>query len=86
MSKECKYPQDSRSYRFCIGCSDLKSCNLATIPQKEKKKCIVLETEYASMFDDMMNTYLSNGYKVASSSCNSKLYKAILIFDDVSDK
>lgn len=42
------------------------------------KKCIVIETDFADVFELNMNKYLSRGYKVESSSCNSKLYKAIL--------
>lgn len=82
MREECKYPKNSRSYRFCVGCNDAKSCKLSTSVAKQKDKCIVLETESAYMFNDMMNSYLLSGYKIASSSCNSKYYKAILILDE----
>lgn len=82
MREECKYSKNSRSYRFCVGCNDAKSCKLSTNVAKEKDKCIVLETESACMFNDMMNLYLSSGYKIATSSCNSKYYKAILILDE----
>lgn len=82
MREECKYPENSRSYRFCVGCNDAKSCKLSTSVAKQKDKCIVLEAESACMFSDMMNSYLLSGYKIASSSCNSKYYKAILILDE----
>lgn len=29
----CKYPKDSRSYKFCIGCSDQNYCIDSTIPK-----------------------------------------------------
>ena len=46
------------------------------------KKCIVLEMESKADFEKSMNDYLSDGYKVETSSCNSKYYKAILILED----
>lgn len=46
------------------------------------EKCIVIETDSADSFEDSMNKFLSQGYKVESSSCNSKLYKAILILQE----
>lgn len=46
------------------------------------KKCVVLEMENKVDFENQMNNYLSDGYKVEASSCNSKYYKAILIFED----
>ena len=45
------------------------------------KKCIVLEIENKTDFESKMNKYLSKGYKVEASSCNSKYYKAILILE-----
>ena len=39
------------------------------------KKCIVLEMENKTDFENAMNDYLSDGYKVEASSCNSKYYK-----------
>ena len=33
-------------------------------------------------FENKMNEYLSEGYKVEASSCNSKYYKAILVLEE----
>ena len=46
------------------------------------KYCIVLEMEDKNDFEYRMNVLLSEGYKVESSSCNSKYYKAILVLED----
>ena len=46
------------------------------------KKCVVLEMENHIAFENVMNNYLSEGYKVEAFSCNSKYYKAILILDE----
>ena len=46
------------------------------------KKCIVLEMEDKNDFERTMNDYLSDGYKIEASSCNSKYYKTILVFED----
>ena len=46
------------------------------------KKCVVLEMENKIDFENVMNDYLSDGYKVEASSCNSKYYKAILILEE----
>lgn len=43
--------------------------------------CIILEMENRLDFENAMNTYLNAGYKIESSSCNSKYYKAILTKD-----
>lgn len=45
------------------------------------KKCIVLEMENKNDFEKLMNDYLSDGYRVETSSCNSKYYKVILILE-----
>lgn len=29
----CKYPKDSRSYKFCMGCSDKNYCVDSSIPK-----------------------------------------------------
>ena len=42
------------------------------------KKCVVLEMEDKHDFEERINAYLSVGYKIEASSCNSKYYKAIL--------
>ena len=46
------------------------------------KKCVVLEMENKTDFENSMNDYLSDGYKVEASSCNSKYYKAILVLSE----
>lgn len=46
------------------------------------KKCVVLEMENKIDFENAMNDYLSDGYKIEASSCNSKYYKAILILEE----
>ena len=46
------------------------------------KRCVVLEMENHIAFENVMNNYLSKGYKVEASSCNSKYYKAILILEE----
>lgn len=43
------------------------------------KKCVILEIESRAEFENKMNEYLSEGYKVEASSCNSKYYKVILV-------
>lgn len=48
----------------------------------EKAKCIVIESDSAKDYEDTMNKLLNDGYRIESSSCNSKLYKAILILDE----
>lgn len=45
------------------------------------KLCVVLQMEEKNDFEKLMNDYLSDGYIVESSSCNSKYYKVILLFD-----
>lgn len=46
------------------------------------KKCVILEMENSKDFENAMNDYLDDGYKVESSSCNSRYYKAILILKE----
>lgn len=46
------------------------------------KKCVILEMENRVDFENKMNEYLSEGYNVEASSCNSKYYKAILVLED----
>lgn len=46
------------------------------------KKCVVLEIESRAEFENKMSEYLSEGYKVEASSCNSKYYKAILVLEE----
>lgn len=45
------------------------------------KKCIILEIENKTNFENKMNEYLSEGYKIEASSCNSKYYKAIMVLE-----
>ena len=47
----------------------------------DMKKCIILEIENKTDFENKMNEYLSKGYKIEASSCNSKYYKAIMVLD-----
>lgn len=49
---------------------------------KTKNSCVVIESENPKSFEDSMNKYLEEGYKVDSSSCNSRQYKAILILSE----
>lgn len=46
------------------------------------KKCVILEMENCKDFEKVMNDYLDDGYKVESSSCNSRYYKAILVLKE----
>ena len=50
--------------------------------ENNMKKCVVLEIESRVEFENKMNEYLSEGYKVEASSCNSKYYKAILVLEE----
>lgn len=52
------------------------------IKSETKNKCVVIESENLKSFEDSMNKYLEEGYKVDSSSCNSSQYKAILILNE----
>ena len=45
------------------------------------KKCIILEIENKTDFENKMNEYLSEGYKIEASSCNSKYYKALMVLE-----
>ena len=47
----------------------------------DMKKCIILEIENKTDFENKMNEYLSEGYKIEASSCNSKYYKAIMLLE-----
>ena len=46
------------------------------------KKCVILEMENNNDFENAMDDYLDAVYKVESSSCNSKYYKAILVLKE----
>lgn len=46
------------------------------------KNCIILEMENSNDFENAMNDYLDDGYKVEPSSCNSRYYKAILVLKE----
>ena len=45
------------------------------------KKCIILEIKNKTDFENKMNEYLSEGYRIEASSCNSKYYKAIKVLE-----
>ena len=44
-------------------------------------KCVVLGMEDKINFETKLNELLNGGYKIESSSCNSKCYKAILVLN-----
>lgn len=50
------------------------------------KKCIVIETPVAKDFENEVSKALECGYEIEASSCNSKLYKAILILENKDDE
>ena len=47
-----------------------------------EKRCVILEIENKVDFENRINEYLTKGYKIEASSCNSKYYKAILILGE----
>lgn len=62
MRESCKYPITSRSYRFCVGCSDRYSCvdyNYIPKPEvKPPKNIIPLATEANKMtFENIENCW-----------------------------
>lgn len=46
-----------------------------------KQNCVVLEIENVDHFQHQLNKYMLDGYKIESSSCNGKYYRAILVLD-----
>lgn len=44
--------------------------------------CVVVEETNSETFEDFVNDYLNDGYKISASSCNSRTWKAILIKED----
>lgn len=46
------------------------------------KKCVILEMENSKYFETAINNYIDVGYKVESTSCNSRYYKAILVLKE----
>lgn len=42
------------------------------------KNCVILEMENSNDFENAMDDYLDDGYKVESSSCNSRYIKQFL--------
>ena len=46
------------------------------------KNCVILEMENSNDFENAMDDYLDAGYKVESSLCNSRYYKAILVLKE----
>lgn len=47
--------------------------------------CVVLEKENSNEFENAMDDYLDQGYKVESTSCDGEYYKAILVLEDEED-
>lgn len=45
-------------------------------------RCVVVEETNSETFEDFVNDYLNDGYKISASSCNSRTWKAILIKED----
>ncbi|MBR9961134.1 hypothetical protein [Anaerostipes sp. Marseille-Q3525] len=45
-------------------------------------RCVVVEETNSETFEDFVNDYLNDGYKISASSCNSKTWKAILVKED----
>lgn len=45
-------------------------------------RCVVVEEANSETFEDFVNDYLNDGYKISASSCNSKTWKAILVKED----
>lgn len=46
------------------------------------KNCVILEMKNNKDFEKAMNDYIDEGYKIESSSCNSRYYKAILVLNE----
>lgn len=44
--------------------------------------CVVVEETNSETFEDFVNDYLNDGYKISASSCNSRTWKAILVKED----
>lgn len=42
-------------------------------------RCVVVEESNSEKFKNCVDNYLDVGYKISSSSCNSKTWKAILV-------
>ncbi len=45
-------------------------------------RCVVVEESNSEKFKNCVDSYLDEGYKISSSSCNSKTWKAILVRED----
>lgn len=45
-------------------------------------RCVVVEEENSEKFKNCVDNYLDAGYKISTSSCNSKTWKAILVKED----
>ena len=56
----CKYPKESRSYHFCIGCSDKKFCTVPTASMPKVKPQKKDETD----IEKAIKLLIDNGYKV----------------------
>ena len=59
----------------------LKIVNKLRLAANEAPKAIVIEECNSNDFANILNSYLETGYKIESSSCNSKTWKTILIKD-----
>lgn len=68
----CKYPKDSRSYKFCMGCSDKDCCVDSTIP---KNQMDVLPS--ASQANQMTKENIENCYTQELIEITKKIKKAI---------
>lgn len=64
----------------------IKSLKENAVCKINLKKCIVIETPVAKDFENEVHKALECGYKIEASSCNSKLYKAILILENKDDE
>lgn len=45
-------------------------------------RCVVVEEANSEKFKNCVDNYLDAGYKISSSSCNSKTWKTILVKED----
>lgn len=59
----CKYPKESRSYHFCIGCSDKKFCadSTVSIPMPTVKQPKKDESD----IEKAIKLLIDSGYSVA---------------------
>lgn len=55
-----------------------KKYDVAKTVEPETNCCVAIEKPNKDEFETEMNKYLSKGYKISSSACNSSNWKAIL--------